>query len=281
VDVEDYFQVEAFFALVERDSWDSRELRVERNMERILALFEAAGARGTFFVLGWVAERCPGLIRRIVDEGHELASHGYQHIRADQQTPDEFRADVRRTKRVLEDAGRTAVHGYRAASFSIGEANWWAFDVLAEEGYRYSSSIFPIRHDLYGLHTAPRDAFEPSPAAPGFIELPMTTVRVFGQNLPCSGGGYFRLLPYAAFTMALRHLNRREQRACMFYFHPWEVDPDQPRVAGAPLKSRLRHYTNLSRMEGKLRRLLGAFAWDRVDRVFGVGANAGANGHAQ
>ena len=282
VDVEEHFQVHAFAQTIARESWHGQESRVQRNTEQVLQLFADHRAKATFFVLGWVAERCPGLIRRIVEEGHELGSHGYQHTRADHQSPDEFRADVRRTKGLLEEAGGIAVPGYRAASFSIGAGNWWAFDILAEEGHRYSSSVFPIRHDQYGLHSAPRDAFEPSPdGAPGFIELPMSTVRLLGQNLPCSGGGYFRLLPYAAFTMALRHLNRREQRACMFYFHPWEVDPDQPRVAGAPLKSRLRHYTNLSRMEGKLRRLLGAFAWDRVDRVFGVGANAGANGHAQ
>lgn len=270
VDVEEHFQVHAFARQIERDAWAAHESRVERNTERVLQIFADHGARSTFFVLGWVAERCPALIRRIVAEGHELASHGYCHIRADAQSPEEFRDDVRRTKGLLEDAGGTGIIGYRAASFSIGKRNWWAFDVLAEEGYRYSSSIFPIHHDQYGVPTAPRDPFAPSPDAPGLVELPMSTVRVFGQNLPCSGGGYFRIFPYALFQLAVRRLNRAENRPCMFYFHPWEVDPGQPRIPGASLKSRLRHYTNLDRMEPKLHRLLDEFAWDRVDRVYGL-----------
>ncbi len=271
VDVEEHFQVHAFAGQIRRDDWDGHESRVERNTDRVLKVFADHGVRATFFVLGWVAERCPGLVRRIVAGGHELASHGYCHIRADTQSPEAFRADVRRTKRLLEDVGGVRVDGYRAASFSIGRRNWWAFDILAEEGHRYSSSVFPIHHDQYGVPTAPRDPFVPSPAAGGLVEIPMSTVRLFGQNLPCSGGGYFRLFPYALFEQAVRHLNRRENRPCMFYFHPWEIDPDQPRIAGAPWKSRLRHYTNLRRMEPKLRRLLGAFAWDRVDRVYGLG----------
>jgi polysaccharide deacetylase family protein (PEP-CTERM system associated) len=270
VDVEEHFQVHAFAGQIDRGTWSGHESRVERNTERVLQAFSDHGAKSTFFVLGWIAERHPGLIRRIVTEGHELASHGYCHIRADAQSPAEFREDIRRTKALLEEAGGVAVRGYRAASFSIGKDNWWAFDVLAEEGYRYSSSIFPIHHDQYGVPSAPRDPFIPSPRAGGLIELPMSTVRIFGQNLPCSGGGYFRIFPYWLFQQAVRRLNRRENRPCMFYFHPWEVDPDQPRIPGAPLKSRLRHYTNLKHMEAKLRRLLGEFAWDRVDRVYGL-----------
>lgn len=274
VDVEEHFQVHAFAGQIARADWPSHESRVERNTERVLQIFAERGVRATFFVLGWVAERHPALIRRIVAEGHELGSHGYCHIRADQQAPEEFREDIRRTKGLLEDAGGVRVEGYRAASFSINKRNWWAFDVLADEGYRYSSSVFPVHHDQYGVPDAPRDPFVPSPDARGLVELPMSTVRMFGQNMPCSGGGYFRLFPYLLFQQAVRRLNNGENRPCMFYFHPWEIDPDQPRIQGAPLKSRLRHYTNLKRMEAKLRRLLGEFSWDRVDRVYGVGAEA-------
>lgn len=270
VDVEEHFQVHAFARVVGRDDWPSHESRVERNTDRVLSIFADQGIKSTFFVLGWVAERHPALIQRIVQQGHELASHGYCHIRADRQEPEAFREDIRRTKGLLEDAGGMRVNGYRAASFSINRSNWWAFDVLAEEGYRYSSSVFPVHHDQYGVPDAPRDPFAPSAKSPGLLELPMSTVRVFGQNLPCSGGGYFRMFPYAAFSMAVRRLNRTEHRPCMFYFHPWEIDPDQPRIPGAGFKSNLRHYTNLDRMEGKLRRLLREFAWDRVDRVYGL-----------
>lgn len=274
VDVEEHFQVHAFARTIDRSDWGRHDSRVVRNTEKVLQVFADRGVHSTFFVLGWVAERHPALIRRIVAEGHELASHGYSHVRADEQTAEAFREDIRRTKGLLEEAGGVPVHGYRAASFSINKRNWWAFEVLAEEGYRYSSSVFPIHHDQYGVPDASRDPFEPSPRAKGFIELPMSTVRMLGQNLPCSGGGYFRMFPYAAFAMALRRLNRAEHRPCMFYFHPWEIDPDQPRIPGAGFKSRLRHYTNLHVMEAKLRRLLREFAWDRVDRVYGVGGAA-------
>jgi polysaccharide deacetylase family protein (PEP-CTERM system associated) len=266
VDVEDYFQVQALASTISRDDWDSLPSRVELNTNRVLDLFGEHGVRATFFTLGWIAERHPQLVRRIVAEGHELASHGWSHVRADDQSPEVFRADVKRTKALLEDCGGVAVQGYRAASFSIGRRNQWAFAVLAEEGYSYSSSVNPIRHDLYGMPEAPRFPFRPI-ADHRFREFPITSVHLFGQNLPCGGGGYFRLLPYGVTTAGMRAVLRRDRRPCVFYFHPWEIDPDQPVQHGLSFKSRFRHYTNLSRMKGKLARLLDEFAWDRVDAV--------------
>ena len=267
VDVEDYFQVQAFANQVSRDDWDSRDSRVERNTDHVLALFDDVGIKATFFTLGWVAERFPGLIDRIVSQGHELASHGYEHVRVTEQTPDAFRADIRRTKHTLEDIGGVPVIGYRAATFSIGASNLWAFGVLAEEGYAYSSSIYPVRHDLYGMPSAPRFPFFPD-GATGPEEYPITTVRFGGRTLPCGGGGYFRLLPYSISRWAMRRVNRNDDRPCIFYFHPWEIDPEQPRMTTAGWKSRFRHYTNLEKMEGRLRKLGRDFAWDRMDRVF-------------
>jgi polysaccharide deacetylase family protein (PEP-CTERM system associated) len=266
VDVEDYYQVQAFTDCVSRRDWDRFPCRVDRNTNLILEQFAAAGVKATFFTLGWVAQRHPGLIRRIVDEGHELASHGWDHTQVFRQDPEEFRADISRTKALLEDLSGTQVAGYRAATFSINAKTPWAFPILRQQGYRYSSSINPIRHDLYGMPDAPRRPFQPHPE--GVMEIPMTTIRVFRHNLPCSGGGYFRLLPSALYRAGLRHLNRRERQSGIFYFHPWEIDPDQPRITDAGWKSRLRHYTNLSRMAGDIDRLLHAFAWDRMDRVF-------------
>ena len=266
VDVEDFFQVQAFAGQVGRDAWENFPERVVGNTERVLQLFASAGVTATFFTLGWVAERHPELVRRIVAQGHELASHGFAHVPVHEQTADEFRADVRKTKRLLEDAAGVAVKGYRAASFSIGSRTLWALDVLAEEDYAYSSSIFPIRHDFYGMPGAPRFAFRPR--GDRFLEVPMTTVAALGRNLPCSGGGYFRLLPYAVSRWALQQVNARDRQPCIFYFHPWEIDPDQPRIAGAAIKSRLRHYLNLRKMEGRLARLLRDFRWARMDQVF-------------
>jgi len=266
VDVEDYFQVQALADVVARQDWPSRPQRVERNTDRILDLFGEHGVKATFFTLGWIAERHKPLIRRIVAEGHELASHGWAHVRADQHSPEAFRADIRRTKSTLEEIGGARVSGYRAASFSIGRRNQWAFAILAEEGYDYSSSVYPVRHDLYGMPEAPRFPFHPI-ADHAFREFPITSVRRLGRNWPCGGGGWFRLLPYALSAAAIRAVHDGDRRACIFYFHPWEIDPEQPRQAGLSLKSRFRHYTNLARMEGKLRRLLGDFAWDRMDRV--------------
>jgi polysaccharide deacetylase family protein (PEP-CTERM system associated) len=266
-DVEDYFQVQAFFDHIDRKDWPNRTPRVEQNTDRVLALFDAAGVKGTFFTLGWVAERHPQVVRRIVAQGHELASHGMAHFRADAQTPDEFRADISHAKALLEDVGGVAVLGYRAASFSIGARNLWAFDVLGECGYAYSSSVYPVKHDIYGMPEAPRTPFRPK-GANGVLEVPISTVSLLGRNLPCGGGGYFRLLPYAYSRWAIGHVNRSERRPTVFYFHPWEVDPEQPVTPGIGLKTRVRHYTNLGRMAGRLARVLRAFRWDRMDHVF-------------
>lgn len=266
VDVEDYFQVQAFAGVVERAAWDSLPCRVEANMDRILAAFDQAGVRGTFFTLGWIADRHPAVVRAIVAGGHELASHGYGHARADGQTPEEFRQDVRQAKQVLEDLGGVAVTGYRAPTFSIGPRNPWAFDVLAEEGYRYSSSIYPVRHDLYGVPDAPRFPYRPTSGP--LVEIPMTTVRVMGRNIPCAGGGYFRLMPYPLYRMLLRRYHRAEHAAGVFYFHPWEMDPGQPRMQKASRMAQFRHYVNIPAMQGRVERLLQDFTWDRMDRVF-------------
>ncbi len=266
VDVEDYFQVQALAGRIPRSTWDDIPARVEANMDTILALFDEAGARATFFTLGWIARRHPAVVRRIVDGGHELASHGWDHTRADAQDPAQFRADVGRARRTLEDVGGVAVCGYRAATFSIGVRNLWAFAALESEGYLYSSSINPISHDLYGMPGAPRAPFQPDGGR--LWEIPMTTYRFAGRNVPCAGGGYFRLLPYRAYRFGLQRVHRIERQPGIFYFHPWEVDPGQPRVGGLSLKSRFRHYTNLRRMQPRLRRLLKEFAWDRMDRVY-------------
>jgi polysaccharide deacetylase family protein (PEP-CTERM system associated) len=267
VDVEDYFQVSALAPLIHRRSWDERECRVERNVERLLEMFAERHAHATFFTLGWVAERYPGLIQRIVAAGHELASHGYGHLRASEQAPQEFREDVLRAKQLLEDLGGQPVIGYRAPSFSIGHSNPWAFDVLLESGYRYSSSVYPVRHDHYGMPDAPRFPYQ---VRPGLTEIPVTTARVLGRNLPAGGGGYFRLAPYGLSRWALRRVNNIDRRPAIFYFHPWEIDPEQPRVPGTGLKTRFRHYVNLDKTESRLGRLLRDFRWGRVDEVFGL-----------
>jgi polysaccharide deacetylase family protein (PEP-CTERM system associated) len=265
IDVEDYFQVSAFAPHVPRGAWDTMECRVERNVERILALLAGENAKATFFTLGWIAERYPELVRRIADAGHEVASHGFAHRRASEQTPDEFLADIRLAKAILEDISGCEVRGYRAPSFSIGKANTWAFDAIAEAGYRYSSSLYPIRHDHYGVPDAPRFAHAVRPA---LLEIPVATVRVLRANWPAGGGGYFRLAPYALSKWSIRRINARDRQPAMFYFHPWELDPDQPRVAGAGAKARFRHYLNLRRMAPRLSRLVSDFRWDRIDRVF-------------
>jgi len=266
VDVEDYFQVYAFEDVLRGRSWDGFECRIPRNVDRILNFFAAANVHATFFTLGWAAKRYPELIRRIVAEGHELASHGMNHVRATQQTRSEFSDDVKRTKQLLEDTGGCEVRGYRAASYSIGEKNLWALDVLAECGHVYSSSIYPIRHDFYGMPNAPRFRFRA--AQDRLLEVPVTTVQILGQKIPCGGGGYFRLLPYCYSKWAIKHVNDIDRQATVFYFHPWEIDPEQPRIEGAGWRSRFRHYTNLNKMELRIRRLLRDFHWDRMDRVF-------------
>ena len=267
VDVEDWFQVSAFEGHIDRCQWSQLQWRIEANMERILALFEKHRVRGTFFVLGMIAERFPCIVEDIVSAGHELASHGWSHIRVTQQQPAEFFEDVSRTRKLLEDLSGVMVRGYRAASYSIGRDNLWALDVLAEAGYRYSSSIYPIRHDLYGMPEAPRFAFRPR-GDDGILEVPVTTVAFAGQKFPCGGGGYFRLFPYALSRWFIRRVNEGDGESAVFYFHPWEVDPGQPRQTNVGLKTRVRHYLNLTRTEARLDRLLGDFNWDRMDRVF-------------
>jgi polysaccharide deacetylase family protein (PEP-CTERM system associated) len=268
VDVEDWFQVSAFEGSIARSSWDSLDCRVERNVERILGLFEDARIKATFFTLGWVAERYPQVVRSIVGAGHELASHGYSHVRATEQSEREFREDVTRTKVMLEDLSGVAVNGYRATSYSINRRNLWALDELQRAGYRYSSSIYPIRHDLYGMPDAPRFAFRTRPGA--ILEIPITTIDLGPKRIPCGGGGFFRLFPYAWSRWALRRVNREERQPGVFYFHPWEIDPQQPRVSHAPLRSRVRHYLALERMEPRLKQLLRDFRWSRMDHAFAL-----------
>lgn len=267
VDVEEYFQVSAFERHIDREDWSDLPSRIERSMDRILALFARHEVQATFFFLGWIAERHPELVRRVVAAGHELASHGWSHVRVVQQDRETFRQDVVRTRALLEDLGGVPVIGYRAASYSIGRNNLWALDVLHETGHRYSSSIYPIRHDLYGMPEAPRFAFRHG-GDDGLLEVPVTTVTIGGRNLPCGGGGYFRLLPYSLFRWGLNRVNLRDGQSGLFYFHPWELDPEQPRQPGLGLRTRVRHYLNLGRMEGRLDRLLRDFRWDRMDRVF-------------
>lgn len=268
VDIEDWFQVGAFEHTISRDDWPQLEPRVERNSDAVLALFDEAGVKGTFFTLGWVAERFPALIRRIVDQGHELASHGYDHARVFTFSPEQFRADLHRARHLLEQAGGVPVSGYRAPSFSIDTRTPWAHAVLAEEGYTYSSSVAPVRHDHYGWAGAPRFAWAPVEGS-ALIELPVTTMQVAGRTMAAGGGGFFRLFPYELSRWAVERVNAQGHPA-ITYFHPWEIDPEQPRVRAAPLRSRLRHYANLSAMAPKLRRLLGDFRWDRIDRVIGA-----------
>jgi polysaccharide deacetylase family protein (PEP-CTERM system associated) len=271
VDVEDYFQVSAMAPYIARSAWDTLECRVEANVDRLLQRFEAQGAHATFFTLGWVAERYPAMVQRIVAAGHELASHGYGHQRVTELSPDEFSADVGRAKGILEDVSGVRVRGYRAPSFSIDESNAWAFDRLRHAGYAYSSSVYPVHHDHYGMPDAPRFPYQ---SVEGLVEIPISTVQAWKRNMPIGGGGYFRLLPYAVSRHAISRFHRAEGRPVIFYMHPWEIDPGQPRVPGVGWKSRFRHYVNLDRTEPRLERLLADFRWDRVDRVFDVDAAA-------
>lgn len=266
IDVEDYFQVSAFAPYIDRAEWDQRECRVERNVALILALLDRHNVKATFFTLGWIAERHPGVVREIVANGHELASHGYGHERANRLSREAFADDVLRAKGILEDLSGQEVKGYRAPSFSIDASNRaWAFETLARAGHRYSSSVYPVRHDHYGMPDAPRFSHVPDA---GVLEIPPTTVRAFLRNWPASGGGYFRLLPYAISRRLIAHVNEIEGEPAVFYFHPWEIDPAQPRIPGIDVKTRFRHYLNLHRMEQRLERLLTDFRWDRMDRVF-------------
>jgi len=271
IDVEDYFQVSAFAPYIARSEWDRRECRIERNVQRILALLAQRQIRATFFTLGWIAERYPALVRDIVAGGHELASHGYGHERASDLSPEAFSQDIQRAKVLLEDLGGAPVLGYRAPSFSIGVGNLWAFDQLARAGYQYSSSTYPIQHDHYGMPDSPRFAYR---VGSGLLEIPVTTLRVMNRNLPSSGGGYFRLLPYSLSRWMLRRVNQQDREPAIFYFHPWEIDAGQPRIAGIDAKTRFRHYVNIGRTEGRLQQLLQDFRWGRMDQIFLPGATA-------
>lgn len=260
IDVEDYFHVSAFDGILPRSQWDQMESRVERNTERLLGVFDAAGVKATFFVLGWVAERCPSLVQRIAAGGHEVASHGTAHRLVYDMSPQAFREDVRRSKAVLESAGGRPVLGYRAPSYSITPRSLWAIDVLIEEGYCYDASIFPIHHDRYGIPLSPRHPFRLDRAAGVIIEAPASTVRWGPFNFPVAGGGYFRILPYWWTRRGIARLNTLEARPAIFYMHPWEIDPDQPRLE-AGLLGRFRHYRNLDRCEARLMRLLHDFTF--------------------
>jgi polysaccharide deacetylase family protein (PEP-CTERM system associated) len=268
IDVEDYFHVTAFTGDVDRERWASLESRVERNTGRLVELFARHDVRATFFVLGWVAERYPAIVRDLYAAGHEIACHGLTHEVIYKQTPAVFRQETIRAKALLEDLTGTAVRGYRAATYSIVRETMWALDVLADLGFEYDSSIFPVRHDLYGVPDAPRAPYRV--ASGRMLEIPLTTLQIAGQRLPCSGGGYFRLLPYALFKWALRRVNQHDRMPAVFYCHPWEIDPQQPRIETASFKSRFRHYVNLEATEARLGRLLQDFRWGRMDEVFGL-----------
>lgn len=259
VDVEDYFHVAALAPNIHRDSWASRESRVVGNTQKLLAIFEQFDVRGTFFVLGWVAERHPQLVRDIAARGHEIACHGYSHRLVYEQSPEEFYAETLRAKNLLEEITGSAVVGYRAASYSIVRESLWALDILVELGFAYDSSIFPVRHDRYGIPNAERVPHRLATLnGKSIVEWPLATARILGCRLPVAGGGYFRLLPYWLSRWGLASINRRESQPFIFYLHPWEVDPEQPRVSASWL-SRFRHYTNLGKCEERLRRLLGEF----------------------
>jgi len=265
VDVEDYFHVSAFEKVIQKKDWDNLELRVERNTFRLLEVFAEHNVKSTFFTLGWVAEKCPNLIKAIVEQGHELASHGYSHKRAVIMTPEEFKDDVRRSKEALEDISGSSIIGYRAPSFSVNDSNVWVYEILKELGFQYSSSTYPINHDLYGVPKWPRFKYQ---REEGIIEIPIPTIRKNGTNMGIGGGGYFRLYPYWMSKSRINKYHNQENKPYSFYFHPWEIDPEQPKVAGASLKSKVRHYINLSRMESKIVNLLKDYKWDTMANVY-------------
>ena len=266
VDVEDWFQVGAFEKVISRDDWDDIKTRVEKNVDQILDMFAEADVKATFFTLGWVARRHPKMMQRIVDQGHEVASHGYDHARVFTFDREGFAQDIKLAREVLQDASGVEITGYRAPSFSIDHRTPWAFEALAEHGYAYSSSVAPVVHDHYGWPEAPRFAFRPLGHS-DLIEIPVTTAEFANKRLAAGGGGFFRVLPYAFSRWAIRQVNLRDERPAVFYFHPWEIDPDQPRVDHAPLRSRFRHYTNLKQMAPKLRELMREFEWGRMDAI--------------
>lgn len=268
IDVEDYFQVAALASAVGRCNWDSFESRVEQNTDRLLRLFDDAEVSATFFVLGWVADRYPSVVRRIFDAGHEVGSHGYSHELVYRQTPEEFREETHRAKAILEDITGFEVHGYRAASFSIRRTTGWAIRALVDAGFKYDSSIIPVRHDLYGVINAPAHPYTIElPDGRRLVEYPPSTVELSGQRIPVGGGGYFRLFPYWFSRRMLKSINQREGKPFTFYLHPWEIDPEQPRVRTKSLLSRFRHYNNLHKCEARLKRLLSDFKFTTKDQV--------------
>lgn len=266
IDVEDYFQVSAFEGVVARDQWHAHKPRVESNTFRLLELLAGRQIKATFFILGWVANKAPGLIREIAAAGHEIGSHGMDHTRVTELSREQFRSDIQDSKSILEELTGQSVAGYRAPSYSINTRNFWAFEDLQEYGYKYSSSVYPVKHDLYGIPEAPRFPFLAGNTS--IVEIPVSTVTLLGRNMPAGGGGFFRFYPYSLSRWAIRRINRKERQPSVFYCHPWEVDPDQPRIAGTPLKSRLRHYLNLGRMEGRLVRLFDDFSWGTMAAVY-------------
>ena len=263
-DVEDYFQVSAFEGLIPRSKWSEVECRIPRNVDVALQLLADNEAKATFFTLGWVADKHPEVVRRIADAGHEVASHGMEHIRVWAQQPDEFLKDASTAKKLLEDVSGTVVNGYRAASWSIDGRTPWAHEILAEAGYRYSSSVYPVSHDHYGVPDAPREPYD----VDGLLEIPPSTARFLGRNIPASGGGYFRLYPMAFSRYLIRRSESSGGQPYMFYFHPWELDPDQPRMSGASFKARFRHYLNLGKFGHRLEALLREFRWGRMDEIY-------------
>lgn len=265
-DVEDYFQVSAFSDRVPRDDWEKLECRIPRNVDRILERLSAAGARATFFTLGWVARHYPQVVRNIVSAGHEIASHGMQHIRVWRQSPMEFLTDAASAKKLLEDVAGVEVAGYRAASWSIDQRSPWAYEKLAEAGYRYSSSIYPIQHDHFGMPDAPTNPHFVDGS--GVLEVPASVARVLGRNIPASGGGYFRLFPLSLSTWLIDRIVASNERPFVFYFHPWELDPGQPRIPDLPARTRFRHYLNLARFENRLNALLERYRWGRMDEIY-------------
>jgi polysaccharide deacetylase family protein (PEP-CTERM system associated) len=273
IDVEDYFQVSAFSGTINRESWDQIPCRVEANVDRILDLLDESKSKATFFTLGWIAKRFPKMVKQIVSNGHELASHGYGHHRIQEFAPKAFREDIVSAKNILEDIGGVSIQGYRAPSFSVGKETLWAFDEIKAAGYAYSSSVYPVKHDLYGMPDAPRFPYR---VENGLLEIPMTTARFGARNVPAGGGGFFRLFPYEVSRRLIERVERKDSQRCMIYLHPWEFDPAQPKVNGAPLKSQLRHRLNLNRTIPRFKRLLSDFTWDRVDRVFAEPLSRGA-----
>ncbi|MDO6524817.1 DUF3473 domain-containing protein [Motilimonas sp. 1_MG-2023] len=265
VDLEDYFQVSAFEGCSNRADWQRFECRIEANTDRLLTLFERYQVKSTFFILGWIAERYPDVVQAIAKSGHEIASHGYDHQRVNTLTEQEFVSDVVRSKHLLEDISGQEVKGYRAPSFSFNQQTPWAYKVLAKAGYRYSSSVYPVKHDHYGSPLLPRFAFL---AHPALLEIPISTLQIAGKNFPIGGGGYFRLYPEMLMHWALRQFHRQEQHPYIFYIHPWELDPEQPRPFQISRKTKFRHYLNLEKTQPRMERLLKQYQWQRMDELF-------------